>query len=414
MSEKHPRILWPSRFQYKIWWGAITFLAFFVIAAGITTVGWLLGRGIGFLQPVLLPLAIAGILAYLLDPVVSWLAARRVPRTLGVVIVFSAFLLIMAGIALWIIPSIHRQGVSFAQSLPEYTQRAQTLIGTTADRLREWSEMPLFDAERPTEGDTTTDLFQGYISTGVQEGIEWLRQKAPDLLVTAGNWILRAIGGAFGAFGLLISMVLVPIFLFFFLKERPRIAASWSNYLPLRASPLKSEIVSLLSEINGYLISFFRGQLLVSLIDGLLIAIALLIMGMDFAILIGLMVGVLGLIPYAGVIISWIPAVIIATAQWGDWLHPLIVTIIFLVVNNLDGIVIAPRIVGESVGLHPLTVIISVLVWSIILGGLLGALLAVPLTATLKVLLKRYFWDKPSPESTVLANAPPPPAEPVA
>ena len=117
-------------------------------------------------------------------------------------------------------------------------------------------------------------------------------------------------------------------------------------------------------------------------------------MGLDFAVLIGLLVGVLGLIPYAGMLICWIPAVLIATAQFGDWGHPLAVTIIFVVMNQIDGLFIAPKIVGESVGLHPLTVIISVLAWSLVLGGLLGALLAVPLTATLKVLLKRYFWDK--------------------
>jgi predicted PurR-regulated permease PerM len=73
-----------------------------------------------------------------------------------------------------------------------------------------------------------------------------------------------------------------------------------------------------------------------------------------------------------------------------------LVTLIFILANNIDGIFIAPKIVGESVGLHPLTVIISVLAWSLILGGLLGAILAVPLTATIKVLLKRYFWDRPA------------------
>jgi predicted PurR-regulated permease PerM len=107
------------------------------------------------------------------------------------------------------------------------------------------------------------------------------------------------------------------------------------------------------------------------------------------------MVGVLGLIPYIGMMITWLPAVIIAGAQFQDWAHPFWVTVIFIVANNIDGMVVAPKIVGDSVGLHPLTVILSVLAWSLILGGLLGALLAVPLTATLKVLLKRYFWDKP-------------------
>lgn len=384
----------PTNFQYRMWWAALTAIAFAVIGGAVTGVGWLAIKMIGFLQPVLLPMAIAGILTYLLDPVVTWLASRRVPRTFGVLIVFASFLLVVAGIALWIIPSIHRQGVSFAESLPVYTQRAQALLTKTTEQVKIWSEMPMLKVD--PDDDKLNDVFQGYIITGIQNGIEWFKQKAPELLISGGNWILRGIGGAFGVVGLLISMVLVPIFLFFLLQEGPKIASSWSNYLPLRASPLKSEIVSLLSEINSYLISFFRGQLVVSMIDGLLIAVALLIMGMDFAVLIGLMVGVLGLIPYAGVIICWIPAVIIAIAQWGDWTHPIIVTVIFLVVNNLDGIIIAPRIVGESVGLHPLTVIVSVLVWSIVLGGLLGALLAVPLTATLKVLLKRYFWDKPA------------------
>jgi predicted PurR-regulated permease PerM len=135
------------------------------------------------------------------------------------------------------------------------------------------------------------------------------------------------------------------------------------------------------------------------MIDGVLIGAALMIMGLDFALLIGILVGVLGLIPYAGMLICWIPAVLMAIAQFGDWGHPIAVTVIFIAMNQIDGLLIAPKIVGESVGLHPLTVIISVLAWSIVLGGLLGALLAVPLTATLKVLLKRYFWDKAPLES---------------
>ena len=214
--------------------------------------------------------------------------------------------------------------------------------------------------------------------------------------MAAGQFLQKSVGGFLGVFGFLLSLILVPIFLFFFLKEGHSISENWSNYLPLRASPLKSEIVSLLNEINNYLINFFRGQLLVSLIDGFLIGFCLLVfVRLEFSLLIGLMVGLLGLIPYLGMMICWVPAVIIAAAQFGDWWHPLLVTIIFIVANNIDGMIIAPKIVGESVGLHPLTVIISVLAWSLILGGLLGALLAVPLTATLKVLLKRYFWDRP-------------------
>src|SRR5438045_9379893 len=106
------------------------------------------------------------------------------------------------------------------------------------------------------------------------------------------------------------------------------------------------------------------------------------------------MVVVLTMIPYIGIIICWIPAVLISVAQWGDWMHPLLVTFIFIIIQNLEGLFYAPRIVGNSVGLHPMTVIVSIFVWGLLIGGLLGPILAVPLTATIKVLLARYVWGE--------------------
>jgi predicted PurR-regulated permease PerM len=100
------------------------------------------------------------------------------------------------------------------------------------------------------------------------------------------------------------------------------------------------------------------------------------------------------MIPYIGIVVCLIPAVLIAAAQWGDWTHPLMVAGVFLLVQNLEAIFIAPRIVGNSVGLHPMTVIVSIFVWGLLIGGLLGPILAVPLTATLKVLLARYVWGR--------------------
>ena len=382
----------PSRFQWKTWWLALTVLAIAAILWGIVKGGSYVILAIGFLKPVVIPLAVAGILSYLLDPVVTWLTRRRFPRVWAVITVFATALLVIASLVLWVVPAIHHQADTFRDNLPAYTKSVQKLMKTTIDQARHLAELPMFKQKTP--GAEQADPFNAAISEGVNQAITWLQDASGKLLSNSGALVEKGIGGALGVLGILLSLVLVPIFLFFFLNDGPQIAAKWSNYLPLRASPLKSELVSLISEINAYLISFFRGQLLVSLIDGVIIGTSLLILGLDFAVLIGLMVGVLGVIPYAGMFISWIPAVIIATAQFGDWFHPLLVTVIFIIGNQLDGLFIAPKIVGESVGLHPLTVIISVLAWSIVLGGLLGALLAVPLTATLKVLLKRYFWDR--------------------
>jgi predicted PurR-regulated permease PerM len=389
----------PTPFQKKIFWAAVTAVSFVAMGAVATLLGWLVVGAISYLQPVLIPIAIAAILAYLLDPLVTWLEKRRLSRTMSVITVFSASIAMVAGILIYIIPAVGNQGQQFAIHMPEYLERAQALINQTIENAKRLGELPIF--QRPADSLAEPTAFGGYLATAIDEGIAWLQKKLPDIVVATGQFLQKSVGGFLGVFGFLLSLILVPIFLFFFLKEGHAISQNWSNYLPLRASPLKSEIVSLLNEINSYLINFFRGQLLVSLIDGLLIGLCLLVfVRLEFSLLIGLMVGLLGLIPYLGMMICWIPAVVIAAAQFGDWWHPVLVTIIFLAANNIDGMIIAPKIVGESVGLHPLTVIISVLGWSLILGGLLGALLAVPLTATLKVLLKRYFWDRPPEDAT--------------
>lgn len=350
--------------------------------------------GISFLQPVLIPVAVAAILAFLLEPVVRFFIRLRLSRLLSIVIVYIAVTGVLVGLLVYILPPAYRQGTTLVKNFPQYLQKTEALSVQTINSLQRFAEIEFFrqDREIQTPGDQVSVMF----SNAIKDAGNWIQQKIPDLAVESGKFLQRSVGGFLGVFGLLLSMILVPIFLFFFLKDSPSIADNWSRYLPLRASPLKNEIVSLVVEINSYLISFFRGQLIVSLIDGAMIAVALLAMGLDFAILIGLMVGVLGLIPYLGMMICYVPAVIIAAAQFGDWTHPLMVTGIFVLANNIDGIFIAPKIVGESVGLQPLTVILSVLAWSLILGGLLGALLAVPLTATIKVLLKRYFWDRPA------------------
>src|SRR5207247_10375016 len=127
---------------------------------------------------------------------------------------------------------------------------------------------------------------------------------------------------------------------------------------------------------------------------GLLCCTASTAVGRYFAPVSGAVVVVLTLIPSTGIIICWVPVVLVAAFQWGDWTHPIGVTAIFIVIQNLEGLFYAPRIVGNYVGLHPMTVIVSIFVWGLIIGGVIGQLLAVPLTATLKVLFVRYVWAR--------------------
>ncbi len=414
---------YPTRWQKKVLWAALTGLAItFLFALG----GYLilaLGEALGFLQPILIPVAVAGILAYLLNPLVNMTVgamdrfiesasgtfmgkvARKIKekdyaRMLAVIFVFACVFLPFAGIMIWIVPQAYNQSLDLAKEAPTFIEKGKGLFLSSIEQFKvRFGDSPY-----------------------VAQGIEWLQHQLPLLPPKIWDFVSGGLQGFLGAFGFLIGMIVVPIYLFFFLLHSGRISERWGDYLPLRASPFKDEVVDCLNEINDYLISFFRGQIIVTLIDGAILAIVLLFMGIKFALLIGLMVAILQLIPYVGILLCWIPAVLITAVQFqadGRSMEMVFwVTVVFVIVTNLDGLVIAPRIVGNSVGLHPMTIIVSVFAWSLLVGGLLGALLAVPLTATLKVLLRRYVWERQfrAPQEEKVESPPPsallPPLQP--
>lgn len=364
-----------------------------VVAALVFYTGSLVIRVLAFLQPLLIPIVVAVILAYLLEPLVARFCSWGLSRMWSVLLLLALMAGGFAGIVLWVAPAVSHQAVEVGSSLPEYTARGERLLLSSLDWVRDlqrsFEPSAAIQAER-TIRDEVWAMAGGYI----QKLVDWMQAKLPDFLAASGRFVRQSLGGFLGVAGVALSLLLVPLFLFFFLKDADDLAGNWRKYIPLPDSPLKEEVASLLEEINNYLIRYFRGQFLVSIIDGALIGTALLVMGLNFGLLIGLAVAILAMIPYLGMLICWVPAVLIAAAQYGDWMHPLIVTGIFIGMNNLEGFFIAPRIVGDSVSLRPFTVILSVLVWSLVLGGLLGALLAVPLTATVKVLLQRYVWHR--------------------
>jgi len=435
---------YPTPWQQKTMWAALTALFVLFLVLIFCSVIWVAASVISFLQPILIPVAIAAILAYLLDPVVTRMCQGGLGRTKAVALLFVVCFLLLAALVTWLAPSISMQSASFAKELPSYTQKARDRVvdlivqynrafgaaGGTHGRpisptagLVNWLLGPSTPHPSPSPapaptptvsataaGESTTpapaeeiapapskisSVDRQRFQASVEKVIPNLERYLPTLMEKIWNLIKKSVGGFLGVTGFLLSLILVPIYLFFLLKERPRIEARWKDYLPLRASPLKDEVAEVLSQINNYVIAYFRGQLLVCLVDGILIGSALsLFVGLNFAPLIGLIVVILTMIPYIGIVLCWAPAVLIAAFQYGDWWHPFWVTVIFIVIQNLEGMFYAPRIVGKSVGLHPMTVIVSIFVWGLLIGGLLGPILAVPLTATLKVLLARYVWGR--------------------
>lgn len=431
----------PTVFQRNVLWTAIT-------AFSIAFIGWLAIKLISlatevmsFLQPILVPFAVAGVLAYLLEPGVEWLERRGLNRQRSVLLAFGIFTLAIGGLGWWIVVKLDDPARHLAERVPVYYAKAQkAVIDFSAKIEKEYNIKLLPHAETkvtpaaapPSEtvppaqvaGPEVKDLMRSAGSLGYTvivlspQGMAKEASDGPDTDFQAllrGDWVKTnlpkvpgiiwtslktSVGGFLGVFGFLLSFIIVPLYLYYFLIESAKIQQQWSDYLPLRASAFKDELVNCLNEINSYLVAFFRGQLFVSVINGIATGIGLVIVGLDFGLLIGLALCVAGIIPYLGIALCWIPAVIIASVQGGSgwipadpwWVMPLVVTGVFALVQQIDALFITPRIVGEAVGLHPMTVIASVLVWGLLLGGLLGAILAVPLTASVKVLFQRYVW----------------------
>jgi predicted PurR-regulated permease PerM len=153
-------------------------------------------------------------------------------------------------------------------------------------------------------------------------------------------------------------------------------------------------VVFVLDSISGYLVAFFRGQLLVAICNAVLYTIGLLIVGVNYAFLLGFAAVLLTMIPYLGAIVICVTALTLAFVQYGDWQHPALVLCVFAVTQALEGLVISPKIMGNRVGLHPLAIIIAVMTGTTLFGGILGGILAIPLAAALRVILFRYVWKK--------------------
>ncbi len=441
---------YPTPFQQRTLWNACTGVAILILGALLVGLILLIGKVFGFLQPVLVPLVVAGIIAYVLDPVVVYLEKRGMTRLRAVSAVFAAIFIAATLLVAAILPGLHRTSQNVRNLLKPVDRTPATAVenGTAPEAAHE---------SGATRSNTASDETE--LATALARSLHELREKhksgiiawmltevtedgepiaypvgsQPDpesldffwrtrsgrtlyeskgaILRTSREWITASSSKLIGFLGLVIGMIMVPIYLFFFLKDSAAIRAHWHDYVPLKASRFKTELIGTLSEINGYLISFFRGQVVVAIIDGLLVGIALLLFGLPYAIVIGVFVALLGVIPYVGNILCLVPTCIIAYLHaqnvqpfgLGPWAYVGCVIGIFFLVQQINSLVTAPKIVGDSVGLHPLTVIFSMLFWSLVLGGFVGALLAVPLTAAVKVIFRRYIWERGIRENTALA-----------
>lgn len=429
----------PTERQARLIWSALTGLALATLAGLVVALIWALGRVLDVLGPVLWPLAVAGVIAYLLDPVVDWLERRRVPRARAILCVFVLALVVVAGVVSSVLPRIITETRELVQRVPVYAERVE-------QQLDAWIRQPPALLQRllrlvpgapqttpssvtnapaatnlaadatapspqpagpaapvPTPSAAPAESIGGATTNLVAWAREWGRSVDPAWLNSAtgwlaaaaqklGAWLFGQMGRVASWAGLLIGLFLIPIYAFYFLLEKRGIESKWTDYLPLAHSALKEELAFVLRSINDYLIAFFRGQVLVAICDGILYAVGFSLIGLPYAVLLGAVATVLTLIPFVGAAVTCVSALVIAVVSFGDWLHPLLALGVYAVVQLLEGFVIQPKIMGDRVGLHPLTIIIALMVGTTLLGGILGAILAIPLTAALRVVMFRYVW----------------------
>jgi predicted PurR-regulated permease PerM len=377
----------PTENQTRFFWFALTGLAVATVIMLIVAAVWGLSRLLDVLSPVLWPLAVAAVVACLLSPLVGWLEKRNVPRTRAIILVFIVAFALVAGVLASVIPQVVVETQQLAVKVPEYSERLQQRIGKLI------AEPPAFLRHflpAPASAATDTNSPAATDNPTLASATTWLAGSLPKM----GSWLFGNIGKVASGFGMLAGLVLIPVYAFYFLLEKRGIESHWKEYLPVRDSAAKDEIVFVLNSIGQYLVAFFRGQVLVAMCDAVLYTIGFLIVGVNYAFLLGFVAVFLTMIPYLGAIIVFLTALTLAFVQYGDWTHPLLVMGVFAVVQTLEGLFISPKIMGNRVGLHPLVIIIAVMTGTTLLGGLLGGVLAIPLAAALRVIMARYVWKK--------------------
>lgn len=405
----------PTPTQAKLIWAALTGLAAATLVFLVGALIWALGHVLDVLAPVLWPLAVAAVLAYLLDPVVDRLEKAGLNRVRAVLAVFALALFLLAALVGSIVPQLVAQTRQLVENIPTFAARLEArvqywathppaVLDQTLRRLGlPWLRVPATTTNGPVESPEVSA--PGPIDPSSGPKAHWLDQLDPHTVQRVTEWsarALRAVGSwladqlsrVTALFGVVAALALIPIYLFYLLVEKRAIVDRWTRYLPLRDSQLKEEVIFVLRAVNDHLVAFFRGQVLVAMCDGILYGIGFALIGLPYAALIGAMAMVLTIIPFVGAIVTCLTALTIALVTYGDWQHPLLVLLVVAVVQAIEGYVLQPRILGSRVGLHPMVIIVAIMVGTTLLGGVLGAILAIPMAAVLRVLMARYIWRR--------------------
>lgn len=357
-----PPILTPS--QRRIVGSALALGAFLGSIALLILAVIVLGRLLAFFSNVLWPLAVAGVLALILRPLVHALSRRlKLRRLTSVVLLYGFFVLLTGGALIALLPPLVQQLIDFITYLPTLWENAVDYI--TA-HYPHWIEV----------------LQRQLANPSVRSILDGIATESKALFTHAIPSVRAAFGGIFDVFAFLTHLAIIPVYLFFFLLMRGEPTGNLGRHLPFLRPGVRNDVVFLASEFVSIIESFFRGQLLISLCMGVLFAIGFSIIGLKFGLFIGLALGLLNIVPYLGTILGLLVTVPLAFFQPGGGIKLLaLVLLVKVIVQCIESWFLTPKIMGHHTGLHPVVIIVAVFFWGTAFGGVLGMLLAVPLTA---------------------------------
>ena len=331
--------------------------------ASIGGLGWLLY----LLAPILMPFVVAAILAYLGDPLVDRLETLRykhfrLSRTMAVVLVFLGIITAATAILLIIIPTIEYQIGVFIDKLPSYLHWLNKSVIPT---LQQYFGKGI----RPVKTEQLIGLVRSYWQGGSAVTENLIKSVSHSGAVIIG-WVM--------------NLLLIPVISFYLLRDWDDLVAKIHDLFPRRAA---GTVGKLAAESDDVLGAFLRGQFYVMLALGLIYSVGLRLIGLDLALPIGMLAGLISFVPYMGAVVGIGMAFIAALLQFQDAMHLISVLLVFGIGHSLESMLLTPWLVGNKIGLHPVAVIFAVLAGGQ-LFGFLGVLLALPVASVIMVLLR--------------------------
>ena len=362
-----------SPFQRRIVSAGTTALAAVCLIATILLLFLVLQQFVIAFESVFLPLAIAAILATLLRPLITACELHtRLSSTQSVVLLYLLALTILGVGTTFLLPLAIGQATALIQELPIFRDNFLNFVQTKTPQLWEWLQKEL--GESPKK----------YFQTLAFENAQALQNVLQSLLSEIGN-----AGNLIGSlFNKAAAYSIIPVYLFFMLNSRDNIWNKLNKQIDFLKEERQKDIIFLCRQFSEILVSFFRGQILIGLLLGIVLAVGFSLVGLKFGVILGITLGLLNIIPYLGTMLGILTVLPLAYFQENGGFNQIILcAIVFVIGQLLTDYVFTPRIMGDRTGMGPMLIIFSIFFWGVALGGIIGMILAIPLTAFFLV-----FW----------------------